>query len=112
MVGFPHGETITVIRPGTPTQDPYGNDVPGTPTETDVPGCAVAPRSSSEDLQARDQVIIGLSVWLPTGTDVQATDQMRVRGVLYDIDGEPGSYSSPFTGSGGPVQVALTRIEG
>lgn len=112
MNGFANGETITIIRPGTPTEDEYGNQVPGTPTETDVPGCAVAPRSSSEDLQARDQVIVGLTVWMPSETDVQATDQMRVRGVLYQVDGEPGGYASPFTGSGGPVQVALTRIEG
>lgn len=112
MNGFPHGETVTIIRPGPPTEDEYGNSVPGTPVETSVPGCAVAPRSSSEDLQARDQVIIGLTVWMPSGTDVRATDKMRVRSVLYEVDGEPGSYASPFTGTGGPVQVALTRIEG
>lgn len=112
MNGFTHGETVTILRPGPSTEDEYGNEVPGPPTETDVPGCAVAPRSSSEDVQARDQVIIGLSVWMPSGTDVQATDQMRVRGVLYEVDGEPGGYASPFTGTSGPVQVALTRIEG
>jgi hypothetical protein len=110
--GFPHGETVTVIRPGASTEDPYGNEVPGTPTETDVPGCAIAPRSSSEDLQARDQVIVGLNVWMPSGTVVNATDQMRVRGVLYEIDGEPGAFSTPFTGTVGPVQVSLTRVSG
>ena len=112
MNGFPHGETVTIIRAGTPTEDPYGNEVPGPTTETDVSGCAVAPRSSSEDLQARDQVIVGLNVWMPSGTDVRATDQMRVRGILYEIDGEPGSFATPFTGTVGPVQVSLTRVSG
>jgi hypothetical protein len=110
--GFSHGETVTIIRPGSPTEDQYGNEVPGPSTEVDVRGCAVAPRSSSEDLQARDQVIVGLNVWMPTGADVRATDQMRVRGVLYEIDGEPGAFVTPFTGTGGPVQVSLTRISG
>jgi len=110
--GFPHGETVTIIRPGPTTEDPYGNDVPGPPVETDIAGCAIAPRSSSEDLQARDQVIVGLNVWMPSGSVVYATDQMRVRGVLYEIDGEPGAFSTPFTGTGGPVQVALTRVSG
>jgi hypothetical protein len=112
MNGFTNGETVTVVRAGTPTEDDYGNEVPGPSTETDVPGCAVAPRSSSEDLQARDQVIVGLTVWMPSGVDVRPTDQMRVRGVLYDVDGEPGGFRSPFTGSAGPVQVALTRVSG
>lgn len=112
MNGFPHGETVTVVRPGAPTEDQYGNEVPGAPTSTDVPGCAVAPRSSSEDLQARDQVIVGLNVWMPSGSDVRATDRMRVRGVLYDIDGEPGLFATPFTGTSGHVQVSLTRVSG
>ena len=112
MIGFPHGETVTVVRPGTSSEDEYGNEVPGSPTSFDVPGCAVAPRSSSEDLQARDQVIVGLNVWMPSGTAVYATDQMRVRGVLYEIDGEPGSFTTPFTGNAGPVQVSLTRVSG
>lgn len=112
MNGFPHGETVTVVRSGEPTEDDYGNSVPGPSTEFDVLGCAVAPRSSSEDLQARDQVIVGLNVWLPSGVVVYATDQMRVRGALYEIDGEPGTFSTPFTGSTGPVQVSLTRVSG
>lgn len=113
MNGFPHGETVTVIWPGTSTVDDYGNDVPGEPTEQDVDGVAVAPRTSSEDLQARDQVIVGLNVWMPPGAPVLSTVcQMRVRGVLYEIDGEPGSFKNPFTGTTGPAQVALTRVSG
>lgn len=112
MPGFPAGETVTIIRPGPPTRDEYGNDVVGAATEIDVPGCAVAPRTSSEDVQARDQVIEGLTVWMPAGTDVRPTDRVRRGGLLYEIDGEAGAWSSPFTGFRGPVQVSLTRTAG
>lgn len=112
MAGFPHGETVTIVRPGTPTQDQYGNDVPGAATEISVPGCAVAPRASSEDVQARDQVVEGLTVWMPAGTDVRPTDRVRRGGLLFEIDGEAGEWNSPFTGFAGPVQVALSRVTG
>jgi hypothetical protein len=111
-VTWPAGETATVLRPGTPTQDPYGNDVPGDDTETDYGSCAVWPRVSSEDVQARDQIIDGLYVLFPVGADVLATDRVRVRGEVYLVDGEPGVYRSPLTGTRLGPQVALTRITG
>src|SRR5690606_21170912 len=80
---LPHGETVTIVRPGPPTQDEYGNDVPGTPVEIDVPGCGVAPRTSSEITDARDTVIVGLTLYAPAGTDLRATDRVRVGGELY-----------------------------
>lgn len=112
MTGWPAGETVTVLRAGDPTQDPYGNDVPGPDTETDYDGCAVWPRVSSEDVQARDQVIDGLYVLFPAGADVLATDRVRARGQVYLVDGEPGLYESPLTGTALGPQVSLTRIAG
>jgi hypothetical protein len=109
---YPLGETVTFIRAGEPTQDDYGNDVPGAPVETDVPGCAVWPRASSEDVQGRLQVTEGLNVVAPYGTDVQPHDRARVRGVLYDVDGDPGEWSSPLTGTRAGVQIELTRVTG
>lgn len=112
MTSWPAGETVTVLRPGPSTQDSYGNDVPGADTETDYAGCAVWPRVSSEDVQARDQVIDGLYVVFPTGADVLATDRVRARGLVYFVDGEPGLYRSPLTGTALGPQVALTHITG
>lgn len=110
---FPAGETVTIIRPGAATTvDAYGNDIPGTSTETDVAGCAVAPAGGSEDVQARDQVRQGLTVWLPYGTDVQPTDLLRIRGDEYSVDGTASTWRSPFTGFTGPVQVSATRVTG
>lgn len=111
-MSFPAGETVTLVRHGSPTEDDYGNDVPGTATETDIPGSVVAPRTSGEDVQGRDQVVVGLNVWVPAGTDVRPTDQFRVRGVLYEVDGEAGAWRSPFTAIASPIQVALSRVAG
>lgn len=112
MTSWPAGETVVVLRPGPPETDGYGNDVPGPDRETRYAGCAVWPRVSSEDVQARDQVIDGLYVLFPTGTDVRATDRVRVRGDVYMVDGEPGVYRSPLTGTTLGPQVSLTRITG
>lgn len=112
MVNFPAGETATVLRAGPTTRDPYGNDVPGPDTATDYEGCAVWPRISSEDVQARDQVIEGLYVLFPTGADVLSTDRVRVFGTVYLVDGDPGLYRSPLTGTTLGPQVALTKVTG
>lgn len=112
MISWPAGESATVLRAGASTTDPYGNEVPGEDTETTYQGCAVWPRVSSEDVQARDQVIDGLYVVFPTGADVVATDRVRVRGDVYLVDGEPGGYRSPLTGTALGPQVALTRVTG
>lgn len=112
VTGFPAGETVTIIRPGPPTRDSYGNDIAGVATELDIGGCAVAPAATSEDVQARDQVTQGWTVWMPAGTDVRPTDRVRVRGVEFAVDGSASEWSSPFTGFVGPVQVSVTRVTG
>lgn len=117
MRELPFGETVTIVRPGPPTEDIYGNDVPGAPTEIPLYGCAVAPRdgtgsASNELLDARDTVITGLTLYAPHGTEIRATDKIRVGGDLYEVEGQPGSFRSPFTGSTGPVVVALELVTG
>lgn len=117
MRALPQGDTVTILRPGPATQDAYGNDVPGAPTEIPVPGCAVAPRDgtgagANEIVDARDTVITGLTLWAPYGTDIRATDRISVAGLVYEVDGRPGSFRSPFTGSTGPVVAALELVTG
>ena len=101
MLEQPYGEAVTVVRPGPPTEDVYGNDVPGTPAEIPVPGCGVAPRdgtgaATNEITDARDTVIVGLTLYAPYGTDIRATDQVRVGDTLYEVDGQPGAFRSPL----------------
>lgn len=117
MHELPHGDTVTVVRPGPSTRDGYGNYLPGPPTEIPVSGCGVSPRdgtgsAANELTDARDTVITGLTVYAPYGTDIRATDRVRVGGVLYEVEGLPGSFRSPFTGSTGPVVVNLELVTG
>jgi hypothetical protein len=110
-MNVPLGDDVTVIRRTAASTDDYGNDV-FTTTETVVKGCVVAPRNSSELIQDQDIVIVGLTVYMPYGTDILSTDQVNINSVVYDVDGVPGSFRSPLTASKGPVQVALTRYTG
>lgn len=117
MRALPHGKTVTIVRPGPPTFDDYGNDVPGPARQIDVPGCATAPQDGNgaggnEILQARDTVLAGLTLYAPSGTDLRPTDRVLVDGVLYEVDGLPGGFASPFTGSSGPLVASLQYITG
>ncbi|MFI1485785.1 hypothetical protein [Streptomyces sp. NPDC020747] len=117
MRELPSGDTVTILRPGPSTRDVYQNDVPGPPVEIPIPGCAIAPRDgtgagTNEIVDARDTVITGLTLYAPYGTDIRATDRVRVGGDEYEVDGHSGSFRSPFTGSTGPVVVALELVTG
>jgi head-tail adaptor len=105
------GETVTLLRRGTSTRDAHGNRV-WTYTETDVPGCAVWPTGSTEQIQGQDQTSERLTVWFPYGTTVNSTDRARVRGLLYEVDGLASAWASPFTGTRAGVEVRLVRVEG
>lgn len=110
---YPLPQTITVVRP-TWVTDAYGDLQPtGTPTRTDITGCAIAPRSSSDVTEpARQGVLIGLTVYAPIGADIQPTDQIEVDGDLFDIDGDIGKWRSPFSTIVDGIEVALRRAIG
>lgn len=106
------GETVIILRPGTPTRDSHGNDVDGPDVETPVDGCVVWPTGSTEKIQGQDQTSDQLSASLPYGTDVRFTDRMVVRGFTYRVTGLPNSWASPFTGHRAGIEVRLERITG
>lgn len=110
-MNFPFGETVTLRTRTVTGHDGDGNDVYGSTSST-VPNVPVWPRNSSELVQGQDTLIVGLWVLLPPGTDVSAVDVVTVYGKDYSVDGEPGLYRSPFTGTDAGVQVALTRVTG
>jgi hypothetical protein len=106
-----HGEPVVILhRTYTGEKDQYGN-AQYTVEEIQT-AAAVGPKPPSEDMQDRDQITAGLFVWLPPGTVVLATDQMRLRGFLYEVDGDSMAWQSPFTGLVAPLQVSLRRVTG
>lgn len=123
---WPYGETVTRIRIGPSPTDPdgkvlrdeRGHPIPGATLETDFPGCVVTPRQElpmvgGPEQQGRDTVIIGYTVYAPSGADFVTTDQVRIRGDVCGITGVPGDWGrSPFTGLTGPVQFAADLVTG
>lgn len=109
---FPYGEDVAVARREVIGQDRYGNDVRETVTTT-IPGAVVWPRTSTEYTDARDTVITGITVLIPPGIAVEATDQFIVRGDMYEVQALPFNWSqSPWTNSRAGVQVELRQVTG
>lgn len=107
---YPFGETV-ILHTGTPTTDARGNEVMSWTDQT-VAGCPVWPRMASEITYGQDTRITGLWIVVPPEFPVTALDEVTVRGVRYQCDGEPGLYVNPFTGTNAGYQVALTKITG
>lgn len=104
MAKNPGVETITVIRAAKVDRLSTSS---GEPSEHDVEGCAVIPRSSHEE--GKGWVIVeGRMVVAPYRSDIEADDQVRVPdGEVFDVDGVPGHYSKG--GKGKATIVYLKR---
>lgn len=106
------GETVVILRPGAPTRDQRGNDVPGADTEIPVDGCIVWPTASDEKIAGQDLTSDNITVSMPYGTDIRFTDRALVRGFVYRVTGLPNQWASPFTGHRAGVEVRLERATG
>ena len=105
------GVTVTLLHSGITGRDAYGNDE-RTTTETEVGGCAFVPGGTAENIEGTIQVTADAECYLPAGTVVTPEDKITYQGVTYNVDGAPGTWTSPFTGIAGPVLVRLRVITG
>ena len=105
---FAAGDTETITRLRPPGLDLMGDALPGTAGELDIPGCLFAPGGSSESAPGENaaQVTSFGTVYAPAGTDITNTDQLRIRGHVFDITGTPQSWGT--TG----LVVEVRRITG
>lgn len=90
------GEAVTVLT-GTPVIDPDSGEATGTswdtPTLTAVSGVLCEPRPSGEPLQdARNSVTSGWTLYMPAGTVITSRHRVRVRGLDYQVEGEPADW--------------------
>lgn len=113
---FPFGETVVLHTRSVTGQDADGNDIPGDTTTT-LENVPVWPSdgngtSGNEQTQGRDTVIQGYSALLPPGTVVSAVDKVTVYGKDFEVNGLPGFFRSPFTGTDPGIVVNLTRVTG
>lgn len=105
--------TIQRVRTAPGGTDQYGDPMPSTETRTTLEDSFVAPRVSSEVTDAgRAGVIVGLTLFMPPGTDLVHSDQVDVDGVLYEVDGDAGDWTHPMTGWAAGVVAALRRVDG
>lgn len=112
VVGPAFGETVTLIRRTLAGRDRYGNDR-YTVATTVIGGVSVRAAGSSENLgEQRDQVTTTLEVLLPPDTTITAYDRLRIRGLIYEIDGTPDSGPNPDTGVSAGVRVNVKRVTG
>lgn len=111
------GETVVVLT-GVPAvnPDPYSGDpvidwaLP--PAEVSVDNVLCEPRPSGEPTQdARNSVTSGWTLYfqkgMPVGTELTAAHRVRVRGVDYDVLGEPADWR---LGSWRPGLVVQTEM--
>lgn len=104
------GRHTAMILRGRGT-DAHGDPLPGDPDEFEVTGTSMQPASSTEVIDAGDQVISLWDWFVPPNTDVRATDQVRFRGDLYDVDGDPQPLDDE-RGRPHHLEVRLRRVTG
>jgi hypothetical protein len=82
-------------------------------TETEaMPGCAVIPRGSQENVDRANTVVTGITVFAPfAGPRPTPTEKIFVRGHLWQMVGEVGEYINR-AGKGKAVQFAAERVAG
>jgi SPP1 family predicted phage head-tail adaptor len=80
-------ESITQTRRSSTSVDSYGQPVFTTTTST--VNAIVSARVSGTNFDA-DQIVVtdGLTIYLPTGHDVQDDDTFTIRSKVYEVDGE------------------------
>jgi len=106
------GETVTRLRPGAPTVDEYGTQIPGAEVEVPIMGAAFDPGGSSEPAQTGTaRVVTTPKIYFTTSPDVLSSDRMRVRGLVYSVIGNPALWINPFTGATAGLVVELKAVE-
>jgi hypothetical protein len=108
---LPYSQTIILVRRELSGQDEYSNDV-YTDTEHSLDYCVVQPSSSSEVTQWTEQVSTDITVFVPYGTVVTALDALLIDGIKYEIQGDPQSWRSPFSGNTSPMQIRAAVVTG
>ncbi len=100
------GELVVILRRVPDGEDRYGNQKYAT-AETPIAGAAVRTLDSDE---AGGKLTQSVEVVLPAGTEVTSADRLRVRGLVYEIDGEPEDQHDPMTGGRPGVRVVARRV--
>lgn len=109
---FSYGEAGTVHRRRVTGVDAYGRETVAWVDEQ-VDGLGFEPGSSSEPRAgAQRRVNTKPTLILPDGLVIGSEDQITVRGVRYEVEGETGVWRNPFTGWSPGGEVTLQKVTG
>lgn len=97
--------------------NPHGDQVDSTVERFELLGCAVAPVVGGRfdpEIQERGRtgVVVRQTLFAPLGTDLRYTDELEVDGVVWQVDGVPGPWRSPFSGWLAGLEVMMRRSQG
>ena len=114
MSVFPLTKEVTRIRSGGVVTDPFGNEVPGPPTEDQVLVFAWWVGSSGEpNLSGHVERVESDASIIAAPGDFQPSDQVSLPGVgVFEVDGYPANFDNNPWWSPGVETVALKRVEG
>lgn len=83
-----------------------------------VAGVAVAPimlqtvSGEANDVGRKSNVASRWRLYFPPGVSVNAYSRIQVRGKLYDADGEPGDWVSPYTRWEPGTEILVRKVDG
>lgn len=110
---FARGITVTRLR-GTRVDDGYGGERIdwSDPDRLTIKGCAIAPLVEDEQLdRGREGVVHAWTLYAPW-SDITAWDRIDTPQGVFNVDGDPGLWQSPYTGAKPGMTVRLVRVEG
>ncbi len=103
--------TVTVIDRQVAGEDDYGNDVHAD-VQTVVDGCAWNPRTSSENLEAQQQVVSGMMLFCDDpDVPIYPTSAVIIDGTTYEVDGEVGRFTGSRMGND-HAEIPLRLVTG
>lgn len=107
------GKTVFLLRSIPGGVDQYGDPLPSTDLRLPIYGVAVAPRASDDiDSRSRAGVIVGFTLYMDYDEDIRFSDRFEIDGEVFEVEGEPGRWENPYTGSRVGQEVAVKRAEG
>lgn len=118
VIGTVFGETVIVYNRTVVGTDRGNAPVYGFDAGTAVEGVAVAPimlqtvSGEANEIGRKSVVQSRWRLYFPPGVSVNAYSRVQVRGELYDADGEPGDWLSPYSTWHPGIELLVRKIDG
>lgn len=111
---FPLTQEVIRLRPGGTVTDPFGNELPGPPSEEPVLVFAWWIGSSGEPYPSGhvERVVSDASMIAAPG-EFQPSDQVLLPGAgVFEVEGRPANFDNNPWWSPGVETVSLRKVEG